>query len=1309
MRSDAVLEQDSLDRKDKRTVEPANYQNLSWTKPGLKLQKATNSNVANTSTAAAASLLSPPEEVRNILSTGGAGQKVNFNGLTNVPTGPKANARTTLPSLEQSEKRPHIFIPASSLPPNPSTVTHLYKFLVKYVKNIKDVSLLAEGYYIFFSDTEEGLRRLDQCYNSKNGEKMFSQYTLDMLCYPTGRTCASTTTPTSRETETNPTAASTNESDGGATQILTSDQPPVASRSKSRQEEGRTTSDSGVEFVEHSNSTLANIQQTSHSATPPFRYSSPLRVPSRLDRDDSSSVSGFTGSDISKSKPGRCHQCKDPPSALKPLTHCSSCRRKYCGPCHNEYPIPRGLQPGHSWQCKRCTKNKVPPNSELSKTPVAAAISPAPCIEQLDERPSKKPKLDETMTEAAPVTPSIDADTNPMSRMDFGVDDVLIMSVEKAGDGDMHGVTNHGEPAASSPQINSDELRFQEADDLVEQSFTPTGHAAKPQTSSKKSLLQSLTRKKRPQADSNNNTNRPFVDNNDASIQGIEMSKNTNTKSHVDNATSTETSLKREPHRWKGNGADKDIIQAGMQRLFTDIQTSTHQQESIDTRPQGYQRKPITTSSRYEVPESPEELRASNTGSQPADEGDATSTMHCSLKTKVKLTIPATEPRQRMKPGGASADKCSRCSRTIAFNPFGGPKYCSKCKKAASVESADTATAAIGKPVADEAAASGATDTAAGIERGVLDLLQSPSFGEEKLPESAAPDVEDKALESRSTQSRRACEACRAQNKRCTHEEQKAARHGDDTFNDEDLGKDDLDFWNAAPELGTGEHPADGDSSADMDMSSPHAEVVTRESRDETSSLSPAPEDAATAAKKTKKRQSFTKKATSEYDLGDAYSRPNNSYKKLINMALCAAENHRLKSSQIVGWIAANIPGYHIGVGNKWEGGISATLSMQMLRDTKPDATWKKVGGDETNRHIPCWYQLLPEKEYEVPHWDPVIKQAVSPIKHRPDEELSDTHESPLKGQSRDVPEGIMADVLASPSQMPKPRLRLHGQKAPDFPSKHAPQQPKHVHKLSLSAEKLTDSFIEQTTIPDAHDHVAYLDDESSDDEPIANKRVKALARFLPKGRFEPPDIAEDEDAVMIDDMEGLQDEYKDKTLTDKIAEVSQLLLPRLQITAQDNTSLADLIKKDADHTDYTAKSLFTEWPEFDPKNEIDRKQKIAEIRKRLPWKQRMSTPGLDPWIKVTPVRWNHNSNNAKSSHNLRRPTDDDSTNDTACEASESMQCFNTIEEMFGLSPDCVPFIQNKQIAYREKTQVDGTLRRPKALYYTGYAKDDMR
>ncbi|KAK5697338.1 hypothetical protein LTR97_007475 [Elasticomyces elasticus] len=133
-----------------------------------------------------------PSDVRSLRSRGSV--TIEFNGIKDVPTGPKPSGKPTyrpttigpLPPVSAATRAaPHIFISAESLPPDPATVRHLGGFLKSDLP--ADILVDNAGYYLTWPDTTEGHEKLDQCVANKGGLQLFSMHTLVMVAYHKGQ------------------------------------------------------------------------------------------------------------------------------------------------------------------------------------------------------------------------------------------------------------------------------------------------------------------------------------------------------------------------------------------------------------------------------------------------------------------------------------------------------------------------------------------------------------------------------------------------------------------------------------------------------------------------------------------------------------------------------------------------------------------------------------------------------------------------------------------------------------------------------------------------------------------------------------------------------------------------------------------------------------------------------------------------------------------------------------------------------------------------------------------------------------------
>ncbi|KAK3110662.1 hypothetical protein LTR53_014826, partial [Teratosphaeriaceae sp. CCFEE 6253] len=318
-----------------------------------------------------------------------AAAKVDFDGLKSVPTGPRPVEGTRGPppsskhlsDVDRATKAaPHIFIPSISVPPRPTTIRHLARFLSPPV-NRDDVFIDDTGYYIIWPDTEQGHRQLHACFAKNNGSTFFSKYVILMAAFHEGQPAAKVAvTPSLNDLEQAPSVAAAHKR---LREVTTQEATPVPA--------SRTTD-------------MASNLARRFS----IRSSSPLYVPSRQDRDDASSVSGRTGtSELSASSKLKCHVCKQPAKAgAHPPVKCSTCVRRYHDACHPLPRVPRPSESHHQWQCRRCVKKRIDPRTPRSGTPAESGRQslsltlPVPGPTGPEERPAKRQRLEEQGKEA---------------------------------------------------------------------------------------------------------------------------------------------------------------------------------------------------------------------------------------------------------------------------------------------------------------------------------------------------------------------------------------------------------------------------------------------------------------------------------------------------------------------------------------------------------------------------------------------------------------------------------------------------------------------------------------------------------------------------------------------------------------------------------------------------------------------------------------------------------------------------------------------------------------------------------------------
>ena len=1294
------------------------YRNLTWKAPGVHkhgVDDVTPNTMAPVSNPVSTSGSFEPNGVS-------AATKVSYNGLEGVPIGPKHGP--SLPNVNKTDKaplpevspeirrRPHIFISSRWLPARRATVKHLYGCLSKHVLREADIAIDQSGYYIMFEDDD--LERLDQCYAARSGEQLFNMYCLNMECFRSG-----------------------------LEHSLSSNKDEVSKLNLDLPKAGAC------------DERPASAQASSPDiSAPPPRYSSPLRASIRQEKDDSaSSISGLTSSDLSASKPPKCHICKVASLAdTDVLIHCSSCPRRYHTWCHVRPLIPSEARTklSHLWQCRRCVKKQVQPRSRLSNTSLATSGSPAPSVGQPEHPRTKELPLEDLETLAVVESPGsvvVRAETDVLDAPGNAKEENVVRAET---DQNTLNASTHNNTIAESLSIHAEDDPLREANDLVEKSFALSGNAGDEAVKPAKSRKLNFNRKKLSGARSNGISS--VVDSVKLGHFLNESSTNENTQTTLQ--VEEPTVSKRKSHKWEGGGADKAIIREGMKSLLKiePSPISEHVTASEVRSPN------VSAALEHEVLESPEESRGPNglnntlngynstgaTSSNPR----STTKLKMSSKDDTKRSIEGdqqTAVAQRMKPSNLAIDKCSKCQKPIAFNPSGTNKLCSRCKKKSTNDPSVNDTKSFANASGPEEPLSGATSepissTTVGREvnsTASIALLETTST----LPDGIKNLASVSEPHPHQTMPDALCPTCNNRRKRCKHgflDSRKTAPADEQSKSsavaqtgpgaDDDRAEDDLDFWNTQAtsqvvSKAIGDGIVGSSRKEDLDVQS-HLKPHTQRS----SPLSPPPaEDTPGTPNKTslgnKKRKSNTVVATSEHDLGNGYRRPKNTYEKLIGMALCAAPRQSLKTKEILYWIDENIPGYTIGEGTKWEVGISATLSMRQEKENGKQGLWKKIESDSAKKNSACRYELLPGMAQTMLHWDPVLVQPVSPAKIRQsnpsnDEndnrsfetiEDGDFHDAQRRSEANEAPKIDPADCPLSPSKMDVQGRAGHRSSIRNDVYESDTSDAMEIDSSDEHDQAETDQQMMNDTI------LNEMNDESFDDEPLFKARYKAFnakaATFQrPASQTAGSDVSRDNTAQMmeLDDVNGVSDSTE-VTSSDPPFRTPFIRQEQLHVTATEEQNLAQVIRKDAENFDYSGNSLFSEWPEYDPDNHFDKYAKTAEIKRRPTRKQRFGKTSRDPWLDWHPPRLAKSDFSRGSSMSIDRPSR--TTRNSLPDAypwengeGHIQQC-GTLEELFGIPNNPIAIIHDGQLAYRDGTRnEDGSLPRAKHIYKTGYA-----
>lgn len=1140
-------------------------------------------------------------------------QKIDFNGLTGVPTGPK---KAPLPQSEISEiqvsaRSPHIFISASDLAPLPTTRKHLAKFL-----RVKESSVTCDeaGWRIAFESSVVGRDDLDRCFNEFNQQKLFRQYVLKMQCLPNG-TAANTSIHDSKNNLPGPFVSRSMDGeasrDGSLAPIVLETAAAPASLA----------SESAVIPPQHE--------------TPASTSARPSHVAARAEKDDSSSISAVTNSDLSVSKHSKCHVCGTPPLlGLQSLVACTTCPRKYHHRCQPRNTIPASAEDLSVWQCQRCIKKNVPPKSRPS-VPSLPATSPAPSA------------------------------TQPARTFDSGQQTLQQLS---------HTPDNGGS-ASVAKEATLDSLEL-DADDLVEKSFA---HNELNEHQKKIGRL-SFVRKK------------------------LEKGPATDAQAEFGAETSPDDS-RDVPTHGSPQGEKRKLGQEEVDVARPKKALKPNGKLLPTTEP-----TPRSVSSQLEA--------------QPSGPGMA--------MKRNKLAHPATT-------------QCVRCQRTTALNPSGSSNLCSKCRKETRTSSAlETPNAAQMRDNNETLQSNSTYETSTTVSGQGLPARQVGDNRPDKQranglnPSSSAKpgSASDSLGKLKKPDQRTACNDCRTQHRRCSHN----ASGGDKPQDNRLDAAHETDLWAVQ------QTPPKARLSkvSKSEAVSGNGERSDR-SEDSDEALSSEGEVNTNANVVNVKRKSFNTVARHEHDLGDGFERPNGTYEKLIGMALCSTEKYRMISNEIIGWIADNIPGYEMKVGNKWEAGVRATITMKKWRpldDTKRclNPPWRTHQSEDPNNK-PFTVELMPGFEKTMLHWDPVLKTPMSPVKR--DRAKSMLTTGVLRDASRNATEGDGGSTLPGRQQattQTKAKLASANDEKKKWKEPRAsPLPPSHFNGLDSDL-----NIVERVAVRDSDSEGTAKQakgrglQSSSDDEPLSRRRPSRQAassdieeplmatRQLSAAVSQPiaakdmTTMASENDARP--DASGEEARSSTRTNTDttggtlELEERSSAFGSRSkpgEATSPEHT-LQWLPERDPIGDDY-ALSLFSEWPEYDPHRiSIDRAAKVAEIQARPRRKQRFRAPlSRDPRTgrRLTQVPPTTADSSRQSSVSFDRPNRTPSKTKRGFDVFQledeeaSVKVCETWEEFFGVPSNPIPIIYDGQLAYRDGTQNDdGTLPRAKVIFKTGYA-----
>lgn len=935
-------------------------------------------------------------------------RRITFNGLKDVPLGPRVGAATFDPPTVESA--PHIFISSTKLPTWVNA-----KHLNGLLGNIKPNEIHIDpqhGWYLVYEDSDWGREKLHTCYRRFHNELLFDEHQLAMECSVDGA-------------QANPLrgrhALDRRESD--STIRLATQGQGAASTSPSRRRVGDVNATKPDTLNSHASSRVSSASDWRHERVDSTRIlddgarilqfnqlappkHAQLLPPSeavgaqlslRSDHDDSASLlSGRTTSDGSRSKRRKCHVCAaDGVHGMSSLVHCATCPRKYHKRCHKEPPIPSDLLEGHNWSCRSCVKKGI-----VSKEGKQGDISlPASSIglASSQDRP--------TQQRPSPVVAAVDGQSDSNASPTIAVQRPNTLSNTANNQNPLNRVLRQTaeDSGVQSGSTKGDVSPLSDADNLVERSFASAEKKRSAQSQSSGSSKFKMTRVKLPTAATNTpcekdserkseqspvnerslptddamikDVEEPMVRPSAATLRGLAQARHLATKPY-----GIQFGLSGQEYR----PSDPSLSDIG--GLNASSKPDTH----VDDRPQAGKLTAETSEAaaaavtsrapvQLEIPESPEDVRKGEArgmlkAQDPRGLEDQRPTID-SLESEGETNTPTDESPRRTS-GQQSTQRlakrsrrpaffiCSGCKKKTPAGPSGKNKLCTLCKR----------------KEFDENPSSMANCSAAGIEatNGTLQTSGEIATSAANHEPLLSGSVSGAPLENSFSATSAPAESNNDRGQTLQVNHQHATAQANPTIIDKD---GDVDMASTEPSQRNMVTGSDGAPFSNPDTTEDQRRALrgnkdpahNLDSQHSVSDIAQSGQsDVAVLLDKNKKIEAL---------LGNSFERPKGSRAILVGMALCSAPNNRLQAKSITDWIGNNIPTYTHNQGN-WYARIVSQLSQGRVTDTGHGLRyWRDGGWDPGEEGTPTlrWYELLPEIEDMMWKWCPVLKEPLAP------------------------------------------------------------------------------------------------------------------------------------------------------------------------------------------------------------------------------------------------------------------------------------------------------------------------------------------
>jgi hypothetical protein len=755
--------------------------------------------------------------VQAIERNGSVGGTIDFDGLRDVPTGPRSSiSAPRAPKRGDETVAPCISISLQYIPNLPNLKGHLKGMLGKLRPNTIDID--EYGWNLIYEDSPAGLEKLTRCFERFHKQLFFSEYELCMQCYPNGKQ------PRPQHDKDHHSSSGAN----GSSALYTQPQcPDSTATSKSAGFNGRQITypepfkslDTNIDSM-LSISGEADVFTSAPNHGLPDSLSGPLSdamqdreapptgtntslLSLRSDRDETGSLaSGVTRSDSSRVKRNKCHRCKGeavPGGSI--LVRCSTCPRQYHRRCHQDPAIPAHLADTHDWSCAPCVKKgragKRPPEDDMS----TSLSKPEELVP--DTNSVSKDASDEQQN-----LPSIDRDSTAMKAGDVSNEQLqLLRSDSKSPQNEAERECDMTTKAKSGAV--DEHAKLSDADDLVAKSFAAVEAQAQAKARLQKPGKLKMTRTKLPpkppSVPTQQSQSEVRTDQQSSATTNLPATASTDTANKeaninevfARNSVADLRALAHERHQTAiKNGADGKFVSEEQQfrrnasdntvrSPFADQSSNEAHvpQQRSTMRPGTAAPAIVKHAAEREIPESPDEVRHGEPSlANPAVNPKILAMAR--LPTEIAF-IPSAKRTSNMRPkqdekspalmrprAPSALLQCETCQKPIPPGPTGKNKLCSGCKR-------DAAAAAVPEGLADAKStpqvsvtplhASIAPVANMGTSPQVViaptDLgFRSAEVIENVQERQGAPVLGDKIV-------RLACETCRKRHTRCTHNE----------------------------------------------------------------------------------------------------------------------------------------------------------------------------------------------------------------------------------------------------------------------------------------------------------------------------------------------------------------------------------------------------------------------------------------------------------------------------------------------------------------------------------------------------------